>query len=286
MTSRHEKIAVYVGTYHKYNNGSIMGAWLTINDFKTPEDFWSACRRLHSDERDPEFMFQDYELPDELGGCITESYIDTKTIFEYLSAPVPAEEIAECSAMSKAELKDGKAAWLALSENWESADYQKRKCLTSLVLTGGERVLIEKPSMKTSFCFGYGQNGISTEEDFQDAAAARDSMNQFSAFLAANLRGLKEELQELLDGKLVSYCCQKYTKVVYVRTWRDERRYEVTWRSEYQTPFAEERLLTPVDLHILARGKQAQIADLEKRCKTYWKRFGASKLHTWTYLVD
>lgn len=286
MTNTHEKIAVYVGTYRKYNNGSIAGAWLTLNDYKTPEDFWRACRLLHSDERDPEFMFQDYELPDELGGCITESHIDMKTIFEYLSAPVPSEEIAECSAMSAAEVRDGKNAWIKLTENWQDAAYEKKRCLTSLVLTGGERVLVEKPSMKTSFCFGYGQNGISTEEDYQDAAAARDSMNQFSAFLAANMRGLKEELQELLDGKLVTYCCQKYTRVVYTRTWRDETRHDVTWRAECQNPFTGERLLTLEDLHILARGKQAQIADLEKRCKTYWKRFGASKLNTWTYLVD
>ena len=52
---------IYVGTYAKYNNGSIEGKWITISDYNTYEEFVDACRELHSDEKDPEFMVQDYE---------------------------------------------------------------------------------------------------------------------------------------------------------------------------------------------------------------------------------
>ena len=52
---------IYVGTYAKYNNGSIDGKWITISDYNTYEEFVDACRELHSDEKDPEFMVQDYE---------------------------------------------------------------------------------------------------------------------------------------------------------------------------------------------------------------------------------
>lgn len=55
------KARVYVGTYHKYNSGSIYGEWLDIFDYDNREEFFSACRELHNDEQDPEFMFQDYE---------------------------------------------------------------------------------------------------------------------------------------------------------------------------------------------------------------------------------
>ena len=51
---------VYVGTFAKYNNGSIKGAWIDLEDHDA-ESFIEACRALHSDETDPEFMFQDYE---------------------------------------------------------------------------------------------------------------------------------------------------------------------------------------------------------------------------------
>ncbi len=52
---------VYVGTYAKYNNGSISGAWLDCTDYADREEFMKAAKALHSDEADPELMFQDYE---------------------------------------------------------------------------------------------------------------------------------------------------------------------------------------------------------------------------------
>lgn len=53
--------SLYVGTYGKYNNGSIAGAWVDLSTFSDGEEFFKFCKALHSDERDPEFMFQDYQ---------------------------------------------------------------------------------------------------------------------------------------------------------------------------------------------------------------------------------
>lgn len=61
------KARLYVGTYAKYNNGSIAGAWLDLEDYADAEEFMTACRELHKDESDPELMFQDFEgFPKEL----------------------------------------------------------------------------------------------------------------------------------------------------------------------------------------------------------------------------
>ena len=35
---------VYVGTYGKYNNGSLFGAWLDLSDYADKEEFYEACR--------------------------------------------------------------------------------------------------------------------------------------------------------------------------------------------------------------------------------------------------
>lgn len=51
---------VYVGTYSKYNSGNLAGAWVDLEGH-TKESFYEACKELHSNEEDPEFMFQDYE---------------------------------------------------------------------------------------------------------------------------------------------------------------------------------------------------------------------------------
>lgn len=64
---------IYVGTYAKYNNGSITGEWLELSAYADKEEFLEACAKLHSEESDPEFMFQDMEgIPD---GMATESSI-------------------------------------------------------------------------------------------------------------------------------------------------------------------------------------------------------------------
>ena len=52
---------VYVGTYGKYAGGSIAGGWLNLDDYADKDAFYEACKELHKDEADPEFMFQDYE---------------------------------------------------------------------------------------------------------------------------------------------------------------------------------------------------------------------------------
>lgn len=60
---------IYVGTYAKYNEGSIFGKWMDLSDYSGREEFYDACRELHSDEEDPELMFQDWEnIPSALIG--------------------------------------------------------------------------------------------------------------------------------------------------------------------------------------------------------------------------
>lgn len=74
---------VYVGTYRKYNEGSIFGEWLELSDYSDRQEFYEACAELHSDEQDPEFMFQDYEdIPE---GLIGESWI-SENLFDVLEA--------------------------------------------------------------------------------------------------------------------------------------------------------------------------------------------------------
>ena len=67
---------VYVGTYNKYNSGSLFGKWLDLSDYSDKDEFMEACRELHKDDQDPEFMFQDYEnIPEAL---ISESWLSDK----------------------------------------------------------------------------------------------------------------------------------------------------------------------------------------------------------------
>ena len=75
--------SVYVGTYRKYNEGLLLGKWLNLSNYADKEEFYTACKELHQDEEDPEFMFQDYEnIPN---GLISECWI-SDNLFEVLEA--------------------------------------------------------------------------------------------------------------------------------------------------------------------------------------------------------
>lgn len=74
---------IYVGTYEKYNSGSLKGDYLYPADYADEDDFLEACSKLHPDEESPEFMFQDVEgLP---AGLVEESYL-SDDLFVYLEA--------------------------------------------------------------------------------------------------------------------------------------------------------------------------------------------------------
>lgn len=94
---------LYVGTYGKYNSGSIEGAWLDLNDYADKDEFIEACLELHKDEHDPELMFQDYEADNQLEkqfygeSYISERYWEYKDALDNcgLDADVVAEYIMQ-----------------------------------------------------------------------------------------------------------------------------------------------------------------------------------------------
>ncbi|KKI44078.1 antirestriction protein ArdA [Hafnia alvei] len=98
--------SVYVGTYHKYNCGSIYGKWLDLTDFDDRADFYAACQALHADESDAEFMFQDWE-------------------------GIPSQFVSECGinwdfidAYKRAEAEGSEAAFIAWAEYTGESDYE------------------------------------------------------------------------------------------------------------------------------------------------------------------
>lgn len=99
---------IYVGTFNAYNNGSLKGAWLDLEDYDNKADFMGACEDLHIDESDPEIMFQAWEdIPD---AFIGESHIDEE-FWDYMNHP--AEEAA-------------KAAYMACFNDWSADGFDDR----------------------------------------------------------------------------------------------------------------------------------------------------------------
>ena len=53
--------AAYVGTYGKYNEGSLRGLWVNLSTFNDYDEFINFCKAIHADETDPELMAQYFE---------------------------------------------------------------------------------------------------------------------------------------------------------------------------------------------------------------------------------
>jgi antirestriction protein len=103
---------VYVGTYAKYNSGSIAGKWLDLEDYSDKEEFLAACAELHKDESDPELMFQDWE--DIPNGMISESHI-SDDVWEWLELDEEDRELLaayrDCTSNDTATIEDARDAF-------------------------------------------------------------------------------------------------------------------------------------------------------------------------------
>lgn len=84
--------AVYVGTYEKYNNGDLTGAWLDVSQYSDRDAFYEACAALHADEEDPEIMFQDFQgFP---AAYHSESWLDVN-LWDWLDLDDDEKEMVE-----------------------------------------------------------------------------------------------------------------------------------------------------------------------------------------------
>ena len=325
---------VYVGTYGKYNSGSIEGAWIDLATCSDYSAFLEACRKAHKDEVDPEFMIQDYsELPDGLA-CMEwlskKEFDDIKaamsesedtdsrfTIIDYSEKAIAvigdtrhlAEELRAIGGRFNARLTCGPGwvfsktkeqevraiisesslnnvdkpqapkcvaaldEWLGTIKSDSDRAYYKRVMAAAVKLPEGY-VIIEKPSINNRFCFH------DEGPDYNFYCTLMSSEKKLETyFLEKNLEGLNNELDILADinnqlyiRKLSNDRLDVIPRVVMERFYS----YELTTSREISE---KERL----DLHNATR----YVRDaFKKRLQTYLKRYGVSKIHTWTYWAD
>ena len=120
---------VYVGTYAKYNNGSLSGAWLDLSDYSDKEEFYEACRELHKDEEDAEYMFQDWEnIPGELIGesWISENFFSLRDAVEDLSEEDADDLVRDFQDEYQGEYDDEEDfAYQIIEECYDLPDFAK-----------------------------------------------------------------------------------------------------------------------------------------------------------------
>jgi len=331
---------VYVGTYSKYNNGNLDGAWLDLSKFETYADFMKACRELHKDERDPEFMIQDAEgFPDGLS-CMEslseQEFNDVKLAMKEEQQEAdgkPAINIIDYNDKSFAVVGDTKAVkdqlkkmggrfnpklscgagWIFANKSREAVEQfiqsgeviaavtADRKQQTSggdifvawldeYIKAGGDPsikkycvgaiklhdhfYLLDKPSMNTRFCFHdegpdyeYYKYLHKEEKRLADYFKS-ENLAQFDNKIKRIEKG-----EEFSEDKRVWWYTGDYDKnKLYLQFYND--------RDETMT------LCTDEEKKMILKGLKFARGCFEKRLDQYLKRYGTSKLHTWTYWAD
>ena len=122
---------VYVGTYGKYNRGSLGGSWVDLERFAGDRDaFLAYCAEIHKDEHDPEIMFQDFQgFPQEFYGesCLPERLFewlemtedDRDLLARYVDATGAAgAELRDAQDRYAGTYRDGAEFAAAMAEEW------------------------------------------------------------------------------------------------------------------------------------------------------------------------
>ena len=172
--------------------------------------------------------------------------------------------------------------------NWSSQKMIDYCCKQADIVyqVRGYLVDIDKPRIETRFCFGFGYCGVSSMEDEQRASdMANYAQTSESYFIRENLKDITQKIETLEENHYIAYLSgNPKTGLGYIgfcyrcddeQTKRDVERFG----GEY---FA----LTDEERKQIAGYYRIERERFTKRLNAYLKRYGLSKVHSWTYLSD
>ena len=183
--------------------------------------------------------------------------------------------------------------------------YIEKKVFEVIPLLDGYAA-IDKSDIETNFCFGYGWNGVASTEDHANACKQAEDARCFDYFKEENMRNIKRRIENLesalnaenglFDHKeLCRLCiiaiCERKNLRKYWDCFDSSDCYGVITSESIIEGVKRHRRIdcrpaTREEIQALLDAEKRQAAAFEKRLNTWWKRYGAEKLHTWSYLVD
>ena len=162
--------------------------------------------------------------------------------------------------------------------------YFKNNTAYVVELSNGDLIDIEKPRIRTKFCFGY--SSIGQGASFDEAIACKEyASKEVSYFMEENLEPLNDWIVALKENEC--YIANHYynspedTKIKGLVCFRYSDYEQMS--EERKTQY---RKLTEDDKLRLIEGYEQVFADFVKRLQSYLKRYGLTKLETWTYWID
>lgn len=204
---------VYVGTYGKYNNGSICGEWVDLDKYENYEDFVAECRRIHKDEAEPEFMVQDVETDGEdwqsFSGESLSDYKDYWTLKKEFSAKQASPSVTVTENTEKngieirfaekpspsviAELKANRWRWSRFGGCWYNFANEENRAFAKAIAGGAP---VPNPSVEKS-APSQVQSAIKALEE-----NAKQSLAEYRAWLVADPKRIADIWKHDVEGHM------------------------------------------------------------------------------------
>ena len=145
----------------------------------------------------------------------------------------------------------------------------------------GEIFSINREEIKKDFCFPHGCCGVSDEEEEKAAIRMADrAKNDSSYFLERNLMHLNNLIAEIEKEDSILYSrpyfhkSEKYREIIKASNW------------DLREVYKDGRRITEEEKQIFLSAVKEEREKFKKRLETYLKKYGLSKVRTWTFLSD
>ena len=149
--------------------------------------------------------------------------------------------------------------------------YFEKKTSNVFKTSEGLFIRFEKPDISKRFCFGYDEF---IANDYEEASEACRSVCK-EYFMNENLKGIEERIKSLKEQDV--YLLQNYENSSKVFSWVTK---EYTYRFPCLTPYM---ILPNDDKKLLIEMAEMELVKFKKRLETYYKKYGLTKLKTWTF---
>lgn len=305
---------IYLTTYRNYNEDRPAAGWIDLDTYKDSEEFGRALYRIARDtlrDPDPEWMIQDTETDDgadwQAGICNGDHLpLEYWTLKDEAAKEAKRAKKAPSAKLLKAEQDALCRAWMI--QNGEDPDRKGlcdyafyRKTYRYALLTGGEVVqAVRVPSIETRFCHGEDDRGQGGEGPGTMAYALKQNAEKHTeaGFWRANVGAFRTSMVAHVG------------RHAWRRAQGREHPHGYTWLDKYTPGLFEAcrgkgfllddcynggyrhasdnvvRPLTDEDFRRLRAVWMNEYENYKRRVRAYLKRFGTSKVYTWTYWTE